>query len=1055
MSMKKLIASYLIFPSLLVAGGFLFAPTVNAAGTTPYQTVNLETGWSIISTPRVLSSHEFSIAETSDNLDIYLLNPGSVSGWQTMQEAIQTEFQPLFAYFINNKTDQTQTLKFNYDFNLSPEKRLFQRTLNPGWNAVGVASPDYVIKQGASSGDTNNPNKILNSIIGSISQAVDFTADQSDLDSVKIGNTWASKVASEVNSLKDFRELKGYAVFVTETTDDYLGSQNINDGFEFSVSDNNPTAVIAGSEGSTLFTFQVRSLYDLSINSLTFSHSGTGDKDNINDFKLYNADNDNLLGSTTSIDNDNNLIFSSLTISLSSRNIKKMKLVGNASSTAIVGRTHKFTLASTTLDHEITITGLPISNILTMSFPIGSLDVDAQAAPVAATILSGAVDQEIACWRFTASSTSGATGVGEGFNVHSIKVTHIGSATRDDLSNLKLKVAGIQLGSTVAELNASNAADFDLSASPLSINSGTSKTVCAYSDVASGIWTLRTIMFEITQYTDVTAYGANSGGLVTITTGGWGVYRRQVGNLMTVGQGTLAIAIDAAYNPSGQTYVKGTENRLFTALKFSTASTEGARITKLRLTLGSGGTCVATDISNVTLWDGTTQIAGPASVIGYYVTFGSNTIGWDTTGLFDLEVSKVKTILVKADVPTGATTGHQCKLSIAASTDVWADGLSSQYDLPSENVTLVSGDGNLHTIAASGSLTISKSNNSPASQSYIRGSLAKEFLRFNLAADSGEDIAVSSILVRCFRSTGTNVTCVSGDVSNVRLQKSDGSYYGSAFASPVATASFSGSLTVKAAETESLKVIADIPATSNATSVHFEIVSGSVDSDLTSTGVSSAADIVETGSAIGDTMTISQGSLTVSAATTPGDQTVIIGATEVPFVGLVMTAGTDENIRVTMVKLSTCTTDEGTITDVSRIALYDGTTRLTTNKNLNFVSTGNHTVTFSASDFLNSQGIDITKGQQKTITVKADLPSSASPTHTLAFGIAPSWVGGTTTTDVAFVGLSSNTTPNPTLTLESTGTLTGVNYLAAGDALTYEVTVVAKQGVLTIDTTAD
>ena len=112
----------------------------------PYQLINLESGWNIISTPKVLSSHEFSVTETSDNFDIYLLDSSSISGWQTMQEAGQTEFQPLYAYFINNKTSQDQSLKLNYNFNLSPEQRLFQRTLSSGWNAIGIALPDKTLQ---------------------------------------------------------------------------------------------------------------------------------------------------------------------------------------------------------------------------------------------------------------------------------------------------------------------------------------------------------------------------------------------------------------------------------------------------------------------------------------------------------------------------------------------------------------------------------------------------------------------------------------------------------------------------------------------------------------------------------------------------------------------------------------------------------------------------------------------------------------------------------------------------------------------------------------------
>lgn len=172
-------------------------------------------------------SHEFSVVETSDNFDIYLLDPTSSSGWQTMQGAGQTEFKPLFSYFVNNKTGQNQTLKLNYNFNLSPSQRLFQRTLQPGWNTIGIASPSYALFQGSTSSDTNNPSNILSPIISSIGQVIDFTNGNINLDSPAVSGTWLSKTASDANGLNDFRELKGYGVFVTSVTNNYLGSQNL------------------------------------------------------------------------------------------------------------------------------------------------------------------------------------------------------------------------------------------------------------------------------------------------------------------------------------------------------------------------------------------------------------------------------------------------------------------------------------------------------------------------------------------------------------------------------------------------------------------------------------------------------------------------------------------------------------------------------------------------------------------------------------------------------------------------------------------------------------
>jgi len=594
------------------------------------------------------------------------------------------------------------------------------------------------------------------------------------------------------------------------------------------------------------------------VSSLVVTRGGVSADADLTSLRLF--DGTTQLGSTQALNTTTHKAsFTGLSWTIPAYSVKYLTIKGNiaASGTATVGDAIKLGIyVVTDISSTVTPSGtFPIwGNMMTLAgISVGVLDVDVQTTPAATTILSGSTNQEIACWRFTANST-------EGFNVHTIKITHVGTAAQTDLSNLILKVAGTQIGSSVAGIDVQNAATFDLSSSPLSINASSAKTVCAYADIGGGIWTSRTVTFEVTQYTDVVAYGANSGGAVipTISDPSSGTtFARETGSIMTIGQGVLTIALDAAENPSAQNYVLGTTNRAMTALKFSAGSREGVRITKLVLTLS--GTGSATDLSNVTLWDGTAQIAGPASVIGTNVTFGANTVGYDATGLFDILASQTKTLVVKADIPTGASNGNTVILSVSASTNVWADGLDSQYDIPAGSISGTA-TGNTHTVTASGSLVASLASDSPAAQTYVKGLTSKEFLKINLTAGSGEDMVLSSIKVYCYRSTGTGTACSSGDVSNVKLLKSDGTQYGSTVTSPTASASFSEGLTIAAAQTENLRVVADVPSTSGASSVHFSVdeTGTTVATDLVTTGASSAADITETGSATGKEITLGQ-----------------------------------------------------------------------------------------------------------------------------------------------------------------------------------------------------
>ncbi|KKW08243.1 MAG: hypothetical protein UY44_C0014G0030, partial [Candidatus Kaiserbacteria bacterium GW2011_GWA2_49_19] len=104
-------------------------------------------------------------------------------------------------------------------------------------------------------------------------------------------------------------------------------------------------------------------------------------------------------------------------------------------------------------------------------------------------------------------------------------------------------------------------------------------------------------------------------------------------------------------------------------------------------------------------------------------------------------------------------------------------------------------------------------------------------------------------------------------------------------------------------------------------------------------------------------------------------------------------------------------------------------------------------MTFSASDFLNSLGIDVTRGQQKLIYAKADVPSTATNNDKSSLGID---IAGS----VIVTGLTSNTNPTATLTAGPGGTATGVNWVSGGHATLYEVTL-SSGGSLTLGLNPD
>lgn len=248
------------------------------------QYVTLESGWNIVSTPKVLESHTFSIDETSENFDVYLLDASQPTGWATMADLGQSEFTPLYGYFINNKTGEAQTLTFNYDTTVAPNDKLFERTFSSeGWYSIGVANDEYAKAQGADTSDTNNPSRILSLLEGKYDLVIDFTnvIYGTVRKSVALNDPWKAVAPVDIDNLNDFRETKGYAMYVKEANAKYVGFQNdaivSTDKLVVKSSSNNPDSTTlqlendSSSDWMSIFAFDLDtedSINDVEVSSL-------------------------------------------------------------------------------------------------------------------------------------------------------------------------------------------------------------------------------------------------------------------------------------------------------------------------------------------------------------------------------------------------------------------------------------------------------------------------------------------------------------------------------------------------------------------------------------------------------------------------------------------------------------------------------------------------------------------------------------------------------------------------------------------------------------------
>ncbi len=751
------------------------------------------------------------------------------------------------------------------------------------------------------------------------------------------------------------------------------------------------------------------------VNSIAVTRGGIANDTDISAVKLY--DGATQIGSSQAVNTTTHkATFTGLNWVIPANTTKTLTIKANISSSA---GTNSVTLGiASASDIDSTATALsgtfPITgNAMSIaSISVGTLTVDVLGTPAASNINSGSTEQHVASIKFSANST-------EGINVQSFKLTQVGTASDSDISNIVVKY-GTETLATVAGFVSSSAT---VTLSPaLSLNAGASKTVDVYVDVASGINTSRTVKLEITQADDVTAIGSNSQGAVTVAAAG--TFPEQ-GAAHTISQGQLSVSLDAATNPSSQNYVKGTTERELTALRFSATSTEGVRVTQITLT--SAGTATPTDVSNFTLWKDGTQIATGSisgSGTGFTVQFGTNTVNsFDSPGLFDIDASSNAVVMVKADISTAATTDNTIQMNVASASHIKADGLSSQVDLPASSITGTT-TASTFTIAASGSLSVSLNPSSPSASTISKGVQGYEFTKIDLTAGSGEDITVSSVTVRTYVGSGTTNPASTGDITNMRIMV-DGEQKGTTVANPTdGVGAFSVNLVIPAGTTKTLSVIADVPVSTTASSLHIDLPgAGSVSADITSTGNSSGADITETGSATGNLMTVANPTLTVAMSSTPAASNKVVNSTEVTIGRILLTAGSAEDVKVSSIKVSFDddatwgTTDTSSAnSDLRNVKLYDGATQV--GDTVSVITDG----TPDYAQFTGIGNLTVPAGQTKAIDIKVDIMGGASTTYYAGVAAAGdvTGTGATSSTSVS----STGTGVSAGMTVQTSGTLT-------------------------------
>ena len=257
-------------------------------------------------------------------------------------------------------------------------------------------------------------------------------------------------------------------------------------------------------------------------------------------------------------------------------------------------------------------------------------------------------------------------------------------------------------------------------------------------DLSSNLATNDTLVTRITP-NRLTAKGDTTGITVTPTptTG------EQTSATMTVKAASLAISNSTT--PVASTVVAGSKAVTFANITLDAAdSGEDIKITAVKVAIHTT-TANPSQTSNWSIFDGTTELAtsnDPDSD-----TAAKTTAGNEATSTFTFSTPLVltkgtsKTLTVKGDIATAATTGTVSAGVTDASTSVTAKGNTSAVDA---SITMSASDGQNMTLSGSGTLTLNQHSSTP-SAALIPGNTTDVTVAVLNAFASYEDVQIEKI----------------------------------------------------------------------------------------------------------------------------------------------------------------------------------------------------------------------------------------------------------------------------------------------------------------------
>jgi hypothetical protein len=400
-----------------------------------------------------------------------------------------------------------------------------------------------------------------------------------------------------------------------------------------------------------------------------------------------------------------------------------------------------------TTGNTISLSGNGVFTMNTMTVKAAALAISVSATPAAQSIVAGG-QVTFSNYQLDASQA----GEDVRFSSMPLKLTFGGSAVANTLNSCQLwdGATALNTGSNVVNPASSVTTGSDVTFTfdqSLTVSKGTVKTLTLKCNVSSSAVSGNTFNWGIQASPSITVTGVTSSNDVTESV------TASVGQVMTVAAGSLTVTTDTS-SPSYALAAAGSTGNVAGVFKFR-ANNEGVNLSKLGLKLTNTASSSASDLVQVTIWDGATQV-------GTAVFTGTNTVATSSFATpVALPKDADKTLTVKVDLAAIGTSqpgvqGHLIAVDLNGSDTTGTEGTG----------TLSGNTINLATSGSSGSTAVAGVRMFKSLPTFALDTLSSsgigdgKLMRFKVTANAAGNIGLNQFKFTIASSTITGVTAV-------------------------------------------------------------------------------------------------------------------------------------------------------------------------------------------------------------------------------------------------------------------------------------------------------